>query len=150
MAYNATNPTVVGQATRKSAYDRVFDNARAVKEATSRMPLGGNALAEVADTAYVTVPDPIIVELDGTNVGGLTVEVHAMVKVRAGTGRIRLWNITTGAIVGAEITFTNTTIALAKITGLSVATGVNQYRVEVRGAASSDLPTVYGAQLVLR
>jgi hypothetical protein len=123
----------------------------ALKEAQSRLLLGGDYTAEISDTSYVTIPGAVIAELVVTNLGGFTVEVHAMAKVRAGTGRIRLWNITDAGIVGAEITFTNTTIALVKITGLTLpASGTKQFRLEVRGAAAADLPTVYGAQLVLR
>lgn len=151
MAWNGTNPVVVGNPTRKSDFDRLWDDALAVKEAQSRFDLGGDYTADVADTSYVSIPGFVIAELVVTNLGGLTVEVHAMGKVVTGTGRIRLWNITDAGVVGSELTFTNTTVGLLKITGLSLpASGTKQFRLEVRGAAAADRPTVYGAQLVLR
>lgn len=153
MAFNGTNPWVVGEGVRKERLDRCFDNTKALKAASSRLPLGGDPNAEIADTSYVTIPGFVIIEIVCDDLGGsdLIREVHAMAKVRAGTGRIRLWNITDAGVVGAEITFTNTSIALVKITGLTLpASGTKQFRLEVRGAAAADLPTVYGAQLVLR
>lgn len=113
---------------------------------------GGNADKPTTDTSFVIVPDSSIIEIDGTGLGAFTTEVHAMAYVAGGTGSIRLWDITAGAIIGALQTFTNTTPALVKITGLSggLATANHQLRLEVKGAAPTDLPVVYGARLLLK
>jgi hypothetical protein len=153
MPFNPNNPVNVGDATRKSAYDRVFLNTIALKEARLEHHLGGDVMISVADAAYVPLPGVVVLELDGTNLSGLTIEVHAMCRVAAaGTGRFRLWNITTGGEVsGSETTFTETTATLKKSAPLTVATGINQYRVEVRGTTLDvERPCVYGAKLVIR
>lgn len=150
MAYNGTNPVVVGQATRKSSYDRLFDNVVALKEARSVHDLGGSYHDEISDTALIEIPGAVFTEIDGTNLGGLTVEVHVMALVASGTGYVRLRNFTDTADVGSEVSFTNTSPALVKITGLTLATGLKQYRLRGRGSASSALPRFWGAKLVIR
>jgi hypothetical protein len=152
MAFNATNPVSVGDATKKSAYDRVFNNILALKEARLGHALGGDFQVSVADAAYTALPGFIVVEIDGTNLAGLIVEVHAMCRVVTGSGWFRLWNITAGIpIVGSETTFTETSATLKKTAALTLSTGIAQYRLEVRGTVLDvDRPCVYGARLVLR
>lgn len=151
MSFNTSNPVVVGGATLKSHFDRAFNNTIALKEARLEHLLGGSFESQITDTSFVAIPGAIYVELDGTNTGGLIVEVHAMAKVIAGTGSIQLWNRTLAALVGSPVNFTNTSSALVKITaGLSLANGVNVYELQVKGATAGDRPAVWGAKLILR
>jgi hypothetical protein len=100
----------------------------------------------------VIVPGSSFIEIDGTGLGAFTTEVHCMAYVAGGTGSIRLWDITAAAAIGSTVTFTNTAAALVKITGLAglLATANHQLRLEVKGAAGTDLPVVYGARLLLK
>lgn len=151
MAFNVTNPVSVGDATKKDHYDRVFDNVIAVKERRGELALGGSDSDAVSDTGFVDLPAGVHVEIDGTNLGGFTVEVHFMGRVLAGTGTIRLWNITAAAEVSSsQKTFTNTSADRIVSSSLSLASGVNEYKLQVKGSAAADLPQVWGAKLILR
>ncbi len=152
MSITETNPVVSGFDTEKSQYDTVFNNTVALKQAGTERHLGGDPNAPVTDTSYVAVPGLAIVEIDGTNLSGFTIEVHATAKVDSGTGSIRLWDITAGAQVGSAQTFTGTSFALVKIAALTglLAAASHQYRLEVKGNAATDLPCVANAKLVLR
>ncbi len=150
MSFSNSNPAVVGAAVRKGHYDTIFDNTVALKEARSCHDLGGSYHDTVSDTSLVDIPGAVFVEVDGTNLTGLTVEVQAMCKVASGTGYIRLYNITTPGYVGSEVSFVSGAPALVKITGLTLATGVTQYKLRVRGATSDTQPSVWGAKLVIR
>lgn len=152
MAITETNPVTVGNATKKSDFDVAMNNTIALKQAGTERDLGGDWMTPVTDTAFVPVPGARIVELDATNLGGFTTEVHVTCKVDAGTGSIRLWDITAGAAVGATQTFSGTSFALVKITALIglLAAASHQYRLEVKGAAATDLPVVAGAVLLFK
>lgn len=150
MAFNVTNPVVSGEKARASHYTRVFDNAIALKEARASHDLGGSYHDALEDTALVDIVGAVFVELDGTNLGGLTVEVHVMALVAAGTGYIRLYNHTTAAYMAAEVSFTNTTATIVKSTGVTLTTGVNAYGLRARGFDAASLPRIWGAKLVLR
>jgi hypothetical protein len=150
MAFNGTNPFVVGEDLRKSGLDRLMDNTIALKEARITHDLGGSYHDAIENTGLVDIPGSAWAEIDGTNLGGLTVEVHAMCLVAAGTGYIRFYNRTTPGDLGAEVSFTNTSAALVKITGLTLAAANTVYNLRVRGSSSSALVRVWGAKLVLR
>lgn len=113
---------------------------------------GGREDKPVTDTAFVIVPGSSIVELDATGLDAFTQEVHCMAGVDSGTGSIRLFDVTAGAQIGGTVTFTNTTPALTKITGLAglLAHANHDYRLDVHGASAADLPVVYGARLLFK
>lgn len=151
MAFNATNPVVAGEKARASHYSRLFDNAIALKEGRLTHDLGGSYHDALEDTSLVEIAGAVWVEIDGTNLGGLTVEVQAMGLVASGTGYIRLYNRTTAANMGAaEVSFTGTSAAMVKITGLTLTTGLNVYSLRARGSVAAALPRIWGAKLVLR
>jgi hypothetical protein len=150
MAFNTSNPVIIGRATRKSHYDRVFDNTLALKEGRLQHDLGGHYASRIDDTSFIVIPEPVIARVDGTNLGGFTVEVLCTAYVETGTGEIRLFNLTTSGYMAAAVTFTNTAIAIVTITGITLTTGLNNYVLHARGQASNVQPTVYGARLVIR
>lgn len=150
MSFTNSNPVVVGAAVRKGHYDAIFANTVALKEARTTHDLGGSHHDAVVDMALVDIPGAIYAEVDGSNLTGFTVEVHAMCKVASGTGYIRLYNVTTPGNVGSEVSFVSTVPSLVKITGITLAAGVTQYKLRVRGATADALPSVWGAKLVIR
>lgn len=151
MSFTTVNPVAAGQKARKSHFDALFANAIALKEARATHVLGGSFESAVSDTSFVSAPGSVFVEIDGTNLGGLTVEVHVMAKVVGGTGTIQLFNRTLAvAVASSSATFTNTSPALIKTGAITLATGVNVYELQVKGNVGTDLPTVWGGKVVLR
>lgn len=153
MAFNTSNPVVVGAATKKEHYDRAFDNGVALKEARHSQDLGGDDERSIltVNTSWEDVPGFVDAELDGTNLGGLTVEVHIMGRVSLGTGRFRLYNLTTAAAVsGSETTFLETTATLKKSGAITLTTGLNTYRLQANISVSGQGAFVWGGKLVIR
>lgn len=113
---------------------------------------GGDYAASVSDTSFVQVPGSSVIEVDGTGLGALQTEVHVTAKVDSGTGSVRLWDITAGAQIGSTQTFTNTSFALVKITGLAglLATANHQLRIDVHGASATDMPVITGGRLLIK
>jgi hypothetical protein len=142
--FNETNPVSVGDATKKDHYDRVFDNALALRRIASRAA-GGDWEFRQTDAAFTKIAGHKVVEIDGDEVGAIT--VHFMTKVDGGTGQVRLYNITAGAGVGAAVNITVTTDTLGEITGLTAAAGVAQYRVEA--LKGTTWIKVWGAEILL-
>jgi hypothetical protein len=114
--------------------------------------LGGDPAAEVTDTTFVPIPGATLVEVDTAGNSGynaLTLELHATAKVAGGTGTLRLYDVTAAAAVTGTVTFTNTAIALVKLTLTGLLNAAkHQYRCEVKGAAATDRPNVQAAALV--
>jgi hypothetical protein len=150
MAYNSSNPFVAGQKARASHVTRLWNNVVALKEGRLEHDLGGSYHDAIEDTALVDIPGAIFVEIDGTNLGGLTVEAHVMTALSSGTGYVRVYNRTDAVYLGSEVSFTNTAAALVKLTGLTLAAGVKQYSLRGRGALAATMPRIWGAKLVLR
>jgi hypothetical protein len=142
--FNETNPVSVGDATKKDHYDRVFDNALALRRVAARSA-GGDWEFRQTDAAFTKIAGHRVVEIDGDEVGAI--DVHFMAKVDAGTGQVRLFNITTASGVGSAVNVTATTDMLGTITGLTAAAGVNQYRVEA--LKGTTWITVWGAEILL-
>ena len=127
MAFNATNAVVVGAATKVDHYDRVFDNGLALRVLAS-VPAGGDWEFQQTNASFTQIAGHAEIEIDGDEATGI--EVHCMAKVDAGTGQIRLYNVTDAAILGAAVSVTVTVDTLTKITGLTPVAGVKSYRVE--------------------
>ena len=110
------------------------DNFRALRAQTqasvqlASVPMGGDWEAQQRNVSFTQIPGHAVVELDGDDVTG--VEVHCMAKVDAGTGQIRMFNITDVGILGLAVNVTATVDTLTKITGLTPVSGVKSYRVE--------------------
>jgi hypothetical protein len=137
MPYEDTNPVTVDNATKADDYDVVFDNCEALRECPGHIPLGGSEYV-YTNTTYSDLEYPVHIKIDGTNQGGdFTYQIHFMGKVAAGTGYLKLYNITdTGDVAGSEKTFTNNTADRI------------ESKVMVKGAAATDLVQVWGIALV--
>lgn len=149
MAYEDTNPVSDDNATKTDDYDVVFDNGEALREARGHIPLGGSNFV-YTNTSFADLEYPVHIEIDGTNLGGnFTWQLHFMCKVVAGTGSIKLYNITdTGDVASSETTFTNTDADRIESSAITLASGVKEYKVMVKGAAATDLVQVWGIALV--
>jgi hypothetical protein len=150
MAFDTTNPVSEDNATKADDYDVVFDNTIALKEGRNALTLGGDPHAAVTDTSFVDVPGAVHFEIDGTNLSGLTVAAHFQCVCESGTGTFRLYNVTTaGAVASSEKTFTNNTSDRAETSTLTLTTGVNEYKAQVKGSVAACLPRIWGAAIVI-
>lgn len=150
MAYTSVNPFVVGESLTKVMLDTLWNNAAALKEARRALTLGGDPNTGIEDTALVYIPGVVFAEIDGTNLAGLTVDVHVMTMADTGTGYVRLYNVSDAVNVGSEVAFSNNVPALVKITGLTLAVGIKQYALKGRGSIATAFPRYWGAQLITR
>jgi hypothetical protein len=115
---------------------------RLAKERTRA--LGGIPDVGVTDTSYVDVPGAVVAEMALHT----TAQLHAMGLVSGGTGSLRLWDITSNAMVtGSEITFTATSPTLQKTGNLELVAG-RSYKLQVKSSNAAQYAIVYGAQLV--
>jgi hypothetical protein len=151
MAFETTNPVTVDNATKKDDYDVAFDNTIALQDRRGQLELGGDYLAEVTDASFVDIPGAVHAEVNGTNLGAdLTVEVHFMCLVATGTGTVQLYNITDTAVVASSTkTFTNATADRIETSAITLAPGLKEYKLQVKGSSTSDLPRVWGAKIVI-
>jgi hypothetical protein len=151
MSFTLVSPWVVGNPVTKVNLDKTFDNTNALREARHVNQLGGHFETQIVDVAFRVVPAPIFVEIDGSNLANLIVEVHVMCTVVTGTGTFQLWNKTLNALVaGSATTFTNTSAALVKSAALTLASGLNVYELQMKGSTANDRPCIWGAKVVLR
>ena len=156
MALETTNPVSDDNATKTDDYDVVFDNTIALKEARRPLPLGGDLHAAVTDTDFVDVPGAVHVQVDGTKLGNdMVIEVHVQCQVAAGTGTFRLYNITDSnggdeIVASSTTTFTNTSSDRVASSAITLAAGVKEYKLQVKGSASSTLPRIWGAAIISR
>jgi hypothetical protein len=133
-------------------FNELIANVYAVKLFPKRIMLGGDPKGSFINTAIAIVDDPIYIEIDGTNLAGLTFELHFMGNVTAAdTGTVELVSDPLGSpSVIVTKTFTNTTLDLVKSIAFTLTTGVNKYAVRskanVGGVASPYV--AYGFALV--
>jgi hypothetical protein len=139
----------VDEATKLDHLDEVGDSTVALKESRSALILGGDPNAAVDDTSFVDVPGAVHFEVDGTNLSGVTVQCHFQCICESGTGTFRLYNITTAAeVASSQKTFVNTTADRAETSNLTLTTGVNEYKAQVKGSVAACLPRIWGAAIV--
>ncbi len=149
MAIVTANPWTVDEALKKDDLDKTFNNTIALIEARGFIPLGGSEYV-YTNTSYSDLEYPVHAYIDGTNLGSQMVwEVHFMCKVVAGTGSLKLYNITdAGDVASSEKTFTNTTADRIVSSPITLATGLKEYKAMVKGAAATDLVQVWNIALV--
>lgn len=148
MAYNEDNLVVVGSKTLKANYDQVLANANALRDANPRLPLGGLYPDVYTNTGYTDLFGPVHLPIDGTNLSGFTVKIVCMARVVAGTGYIKLYNITLAAdVASSETSFTNTSADKIESSAITLAAGTNEYKLLVKGVAATDLVHVWDAVL---
>lgn len=96
---------------------------------------GSRALQPVKSASFVDVPDHLPLELDGTNIGGLTVQARVFVRTtNTGTSvQAKIRNVTDGsdAVVGAA--YSADTVEQAQTLVFVPVTGVKIYHLQVSG-----------------
>lgn len=142
--FNETNDVSVGKATKVDHYDRVFNNTLALRRLAAE-PAGGDWEFRQTDASFTQIGGHVEFEVDGDEVGGI--EVHCMAKVDAGTGQIRVYNVTDAGALGSAVNVVATVDTLTKITGLTPVAGVKSYRVEA--LKGTTWIKVWGARILL-
>ena len=146
--FNSTNAVTVGGATKKDHYDRSFNNGIANKDARSQLQLGGEEDFQQTNASETEIKSSEHAEVDGSNLGGHIVEFHFMGKVDAGTGIVRLYNVTdAGAVASSSTNVTATSPTLHKSSALTLAAGEKVYRADAQRGTT--WIAVWGAKIVI-
>ena len=152
MSFVTANPWTVDEALKKDDLDKTFDNTIALKEGRSHISLseGNTANYVYTNTGYTDLEYPVHIEIDGTNLGGnLVWQVHFMCKRVAGTGYVKLYNITdAGDVASSEKSFTNASADRIESSNITLASGVKEYKAMVKAAAATNLIQVWDIALV--
>jgi len=131
-------------------FNELKDNVEVVKQFPKRIPMGGDPKHLYENTAFTIAEDPIYLEIDGTNLAGLTFELHFMGEATAAdTVSVEVWDSTNSAQLQVK-TFTNTSLALVKSSAITLPASVAVLCVRVKsatGGAASPF-RAYGFHLV--
>lgn len=141
----------VNKAARSQDMLEIINNQIAVKEFPKRVPFGGDSNFQYVNTTYQSTVDGVVVQIDGTNIGGLTFELHFMALVQAGdTAYAQLWNRSTSSQVVEKSTQTQQ-LALVASTTFTLPTGSNMFEIRVKNALGGSYPfKLYNFELVQR
>lgn len=145
MAYTAVSAFVLDQIFGYQTANNLRANIEATLAARFHKHLGGSRLMALARTAAAQdVPEWQDVEIDGTNLGGLTKQ--ARVEVRAGaataiTPKVR--NVTDATDAGVGVSATGTAADYSgtnqkQTIALTLAAGVKKYRLQATPANTTD------------
>ena len=138
MGYDLTTPSVGGD-TKLNEFIRLRDAIQAVSAAGAH-DFGGDWLSGVINVAFVDLPGSCELEIDGTNLTGLSVylEVNAFAGVgnaAAGSPQFRLFNVTLGgAVASSTITVTSVSPGARKrgaSGAITLNTALNTYKVQI-------------------
>lgn len=124
-------------------------NIIAVKEFPKSIPLGGDPKFAYTGTSFADIEDPVYAEINGTNVQGLTFELHFMgIATTPDTVTVEL--VYDGTTQAVQKTFTDTTLALIKSDPFSLPAAVKTFKVRVKAATGGVASPfqAYGFQLV--
>ena len=131
-SYSRTNPVSVGDPTRKSDYDRLFDNIEAIRTVGLEYDLGGNDVAHFNDTSAVYIADYAIIQIDGTNLTASHLEVYFEATFRGDDASnevsVELYNITdAGVVANSQVDLTASTFDRQRSAALSLPASAKEY-----------------------
>lgn len=106
------------------------------------VPLGGDEDFFQTDASYARVKQAAIVRLNGLTYRAADVFFDA--RVDAGTGSVRLWNLSTSTSMG-NVSVTATSNTFHSITGLVPTAGTNDYELQAQKGTTWII--VFGAVL---
>lgn len=155
MAFSRTNPVSVGDPTRKSDYDRVFDNIEAIRTAGLEYDLGGNDVAYFSDEAAIYIADYAIVEIDGTNLTASHLEVYFEATFRGDDANnevsVELYNITdTGVVANSQVDLTSATFDRQRSVALSLPASAKEYAARCFTTAAATEVIVASAKIIIK
>ena len=145
MAYDVTTTPAIGNATKQNDYIRLRDAIKALSAAGNH-DFGGDVTAYISDTSFVDLPSGSHLEIDGTNLSGMSVffEANAFANpsnALAGSMFLRLFNVTAGAAVASSQVEISGLSAGQHGRGISsaltLAAAANVYKVQVQSSNAS-------------
>lgn len=153
-SYSQTNPVSVGDPTRKSDYDRVFDNIEAIRTAGLEYHLGGDDVVHFNDTAAVYIAHYAIVQIDGTNLTASHLEVYFEATFRGDDGNnqvsVELYNITdAGVVASSQVNLTSATFDRQRSSALSIPASAKEYAARCFTAAAATEAIVASAKIII-
>lgn len=110
------------------------------KSSTVYIPLGSGG-GPWANTDWYSMPE-YEVSLDPANYPGYTgmvLEVTFRLVEAAGTGSVRLYNVTDSSATSGELTTTSSTFSLKTTSSFKLVSGTKTYRLQVKSTANKDL-----------
>lgn len=133
--YVALSDFVLDQLLGYQDMNEILGNIVAGLSARHSHFLGGSRQIGVRSAAYVDVPNYLDVELDGTNLGGLTKQARVEVRT-ANVGTIvtpRVRNVTDGSDAGVGAAYSTDTNWNPQTIALTLAAGSKTYRLQLTG-----------------
>lgn len=153
-SYSQTNPVSVGDPTRKSDYDRVFDNIEAIRTVGLEYHLGGNDVAHFDNTAPIFIADYAIVQIDGTNLTASHLDVYFEATFRGDDAgnevSVELYNITdAGVVASSQVDLTATTFDRQRSVALSLPASAKEYAARCFTTAAATKVIVASAKIII-
>ena len=157
MSFSRVNPVSVGDPTRKSDYDRVFDNIEAIRTVGLEYDLGGNDVAHFNDVGSgnaVYIADYAIVQIDGTNLTASHLEVYFEATLRGDDASnqvsVELYNITdAGAVASSQVNLTASTFDRQRSAALSLPASAKEYAARCFTANANTEVIVASAKIII-
>jgi hypothetical protein len=155
MAFSRTNPVSVGDPTRKSDYDRLFDNIEAIRTAGLEYDLGGNDVAHFNDTSAVYIADYAIVEVDGSNLTASHLEAYFEATFRGANNSnmvsVELYNITdAGIVANSQVNLTAQVFDRKRSIALSLPAAAKEYAARCKTASAATEVIVASAKIIIK
>lgn len=156
-SYSQTNPVSVGDPTRKSDYDRVFDNIEAIRTVGLEYHLGGDDVAHFSDQGSgnaVYIAHYAIVQIDGTNLTASHLEVYFEATLRGDDGNnqvsVELYNVTdAGVVANSQVNLTSASFDRQRSVALSLPASAKEYAARCFTAASATEVIVASAKIII-
>lgn len=112
----------------------IVRNIVSIKEFPKEINFGGDPSFQYTGIAYQSLVFPIYREIDGTNIGGLTFELHFMAFVTPGdTITVQLWNRTALTSV-VEVETSASILSLIKSDPFTLPASEVEYEVRVKAS----------------
>lgn len=132
--------TVTELKARISALEKASPATVTSSQSTVYIPLGSGG-GPWANVDWYLTPEYEI-SLDPSNYPGYTgmiLEVTMRLVESAGTGSVRLYNVTDGNALSSELSTTSTTYALSTTSSFKLPTGTKTYRLQVKSTSEKNL-----------
>ncbi len=154
MAFNKTNPISVGDATKKSHYDRVFDNTLALAGIGIPYFLGGDWFTLETSTSFTAIKGLILVQIDGSVLAANNLVAYFEAFFRGGNASnpvyCDLYNLTDAGIVsGSELTVTSATPLRVRSSALSLPAATKEYYARNKAPDAGTPIYTNGCNLIL-
>lgn len=132
MVFSRTNPVSVGDPTRKTDYDRVFNNIEAIRTVGLEYDLGGDDVPHFNNTSPLYIANYAIVQIDGSELTASHLEAYFEATFRgfdaSNQVSVELYNVTDAAIVAnSQVDLTLASFDRQRSVALSLPAALKEY-----------------------